>query len=269
MCTVTIIPLAVQSRPPRGSRVGFRLVINRDEARTRPTAQRPSLMTLANGRVAAWPVDPAGGGTWIGAGAHGLTLAAMNVNPTPRPSLPPAKELISRGTLIPMMLDADSAHGAIERLASVDTARMAPFRLVAVDGRDIIEARWDWKDLVVSMRPLQACCFVTSGLGDERAMPRLALFDAWMAERGVSSEAQDAFHRHQWPDRPEISVCMARPDARTVSTTSVRVACEGEDEGVVMDYRDDDGACRVVVAQSPVESAAARCGASAGEPGQC
>lgn len=269
MCTVTVIPLPGPGEE-RGARRGFRLVINRDELRTRPIAHRPSLTVLGNGRRGAWPVDPAGGGTWVGAGAHGLAMATMNVNPTPKPAMPPASELISRGTLIPMMLDADSARSAVARLAGVDTARMPPFRVIAVDAQNVIEAWWNREELNVSMRPLQACCFVSSGLGDIRAEPRLGLFDAIFGKRGVSPATQDGFHRHQWPDRPEISVRMCRPDARTVSTTSVRVYGEGGSDGVVMDYRDDEGDCRVVV--SPLRDCAegkpAAC-ATAGEQGPC
>ena len=270
MCTVTVIPLVGSVGGRSASRLGFRLVINRDELRTRPIASRPSVVALINGRAAAWPVDPAGGGTWVGAGAHGLAMATMNVNPTPKPALPPSGEMISRGTLIPMMLDAESARSAIARLASVDTGRMPPFRVIAADARDIIEASWDREELSVTMRPLQACCFVSSGLGDVRAQPRLALFDAYLGERGVSTQAQDAFHAHQWSDRPEISVRMDRPDARTVSTTSVRVLGESGAGGVVMDYRDDAGACRVVVAPLCAlgEDEPAAC-AAAGEPGPC
>lgn len=270
MCTVTVIPLVGSTGEPHAPRLGFRLVINRDELRTRPIASRPSLLTLANGRAGAWPVDPAGGGTWVGVGAHGLAMATMNVNPTPKPAMPPVRELISRGTLIPMMIDAESARSAIARLASVDTGRMPPFRVVAVDGRDVIEASWDRSELRVSMRPLQACCFVSSGLGDVRALPRLGLFDALVGERGVSVQTQDSFHRHQWADRPEISVRMARSDARTVSTTSVRVYGESGSGGVVMDYRDDDGDVRVVVSplRERAEDQPAAC-ATAGEPRPC
>jgi len=269
MCTVTVIPLVGPLGESRALRAGFRLVINRDELRTRPIAQRPVTVTLPNGCAGAWPVDPAGGGTWVGAGAHGLAMATMNVNPTPKPSMPAAKELISRGTLIPMMLDAESARSAIARLASVDTAKMPPFRVIAVDGRDIIEASWDRVDLNVTMRPMQACCFVSSGLGDVRAMPRLGLFDVMVGEHGVSQRMQDSFHRHQWSERPEISVRMERPDARTVSTTSVRVFGESGSSGVVMDYRDDSGECRVVIAplDAGLDDAPAAC-ATAGRPGR-
>ena len=38
--------------------------------------------------------------------------------------------------------------------------------------------------------------------------------------------AQDAYHRHRWPDRPYLSVCMSRPEAKTVSYTVTEVQSE-------------------------------------------
>jgi hypothetical protein len=66
--------------------------------------------------------------------------------------------------------------------------------------------------------------FTSSGLGDALVeAPRRALFDEWFVGVKLENqlERQDAFHRHQWPDRPELSVCMSRIDARTVSYTVV------------------------------------------------
>jgi hypothetical protein len=34
--------------------------------------------------------------------------------------------------------------------------------------------------------------------------------------------AQDAYHRHAWPDRLHLSVCMRRPEARTMSLTVIQ-----------------------------------------------
>jgi hypothetical protein len=175
-------------------------------------------------------------------------MAAMNLNPDPNPRLPPLDTLISRGMLIPSMIDADDAPRAIARLATIDPERYAPFRVIAVDHRTVVEATWDRVELMVRRRPMGPVCFVSSGLGDHFAAPRLQLFDAWFAERGVSTLAQDDFHRHRWSDRPEISVNMSRADARTVSTTAVTVGGADDDDRVVIDYRDDDGPCRMVVA---------------------
>jgi hypothetical protein len=44
------------------------------------------------------------------------------------------------------------------------------------------------------------------------------LFDGLFAGPADGWEAaQDAFHRHRWPDHPHLSVNMERADARTVS----------------------------------------------------
>ena len=64
--------------------------------------------------------------------------------------------------------------------------------------------------------------FTSSGLGDHLVeSPRRELFNEMLQNRSPSM--QDAFHRHQWADRPHLSVCMSRPDARTVSHTRIHV----------------------------------------------
>ncbi len=39
----------------------------------------------------------------------------------------------------------------------------------------------------------------------------------------ATPERQDALHRHRWPDRAHLSICMSRPEARTVSITCVEI----------------------------------------------
>jgi len=71
--------------------------------------------------------------------------------------------------------------------------------------------------------------FTSSGLGDARVEgPRRELFHDWFGDDPAQWPAQqDAFHRHRWPDRPELSVCMSREDARSVSLTVVEVTAAG------------------------------------------
>jgi hypothetical protein len=68
--------------------------------------------------------------------------------------------------------------------------------------------------------------FTSSSLGDDLVLaPRRALF-ARMVEGQPSSRifgAQAAFHRHQWRNRPAVSVVMTRPDAATVSRTAIDI----------------------------------------------
>ena len=230
MCTASIIPL--QSG-------GFRVVINRDELRSRPNALRPTALELENGVRAAWPTDAQAGGTWVAASDRGLVLTLLNGNPTPFPQLPPEEELVSRGLIVPSLIGSESAEQAATRISRLDLLHYAPFRFVAADSRVIADAVWDRSRLRVTRRAMRATCFVSSGLGDAQAGPRLGLFRRFMARQGASAAAQDSFHAHRWADRPEISVMMSRAEARTISVTAVEVS--GVDGVVTMNYRDDAG----------------------------
>lgn len=233
MCTVTIIPL------PGG---GLRLMTNRDEQRSRAPAVPPALRETAAGARAVWPLDPVGAGTWVAANEHGVVLTILNGNPRPLPPLPEPERVRSRGGIIPSLVHARRAADAGAMVRRDDLGDYPPFRLVAADSTGVLDATWDRQRLAVTRRELEPVCFVSSGLGDARVAQRVVLFDLWMQERGVSRESQQSFHEHQWPDKPEISVMMRRPDARTVSVTSVEV---GRDASAVMIYRDDAGETEV------------------------
>lgn len=205
--------------------------MNRDEQRDRPPALHPRWRALAGelARRAIWPTDPRGGGTWIGAGEHGLVLCLLNLN-APGTAMPHGP-LVSRGSIIPRLIGATRAEEAIVRLGATDFASTAPFRLVAVEpahpGRQwnsdhaVFEASWDGAMLRSRRVGPHTRCFVSSGLGDALVAPRQALFGEMVAP--ASPAAQDVFHAHEWPDRPEISVRMSREEACTVSVTTVEV----------------------------------------------
>lgn len=211
MCTLTVI------QTPSG----WRLVHSRDEQRTRSPAAAPLWRALPSGRRAVWPTDPDAGGTWIAARDDALTLALLNRNIPPNGRRPPAR---SRGLLIPALIDLEGPGAVMLALAGADLAPLAPFRLVALDAcGPALLATWDGLTLP-DPEPLQPpFCLVSSGLGDARVADRLLLFDGTVGA-DPTPDAQDAFHRHRWDDRPEVSVLMSRADARTVSITTVSTA---------------------------------------------
>ncbi len=220
MCTLTII-----STP-----TGFRVVMNRDEERLRAPACPPRWHDLPDGRRTLWPIDPLGGGTWIGATDQGLVLAILNVNPEPRPTLPPLDRRLSRGSIIPTLLSAGElgARASIAELARLDLAAFPPFRVVAIERPSlrarptVIDACWNGHALATHARRAVSACFVSSGLGDACVAIRAPLFAQLVAAK-PTPESQDAFHRHRWPERPELSVLMSRAGARTVSITTIDV----------------------------------------------
>lgn len=240
MCTVTIIPLDHPSTP-RGLRGGLRLVTNRDESRNRPTAERPAIVE-AHGVRALYPIDPQGGGTWVGVNDQRVIMSILNYNPRPHAELAKTypNNLISRGNIIPTLIDASSSDEAIARLRATDLSRFAHFRLVIADLEGVALLAWDRASLRIEEFEREPVCVVSSGLGDDVVQPRLPLFDE-MVRSEPTIEAQDAFHAHQWPDRTEQSVRMARSGARTVSVTSITLAPQGPMCDIELRYRDDDG----------------------------
>lgn len=244
MCTLTVIPLFDEG----ADIVGFRLVTNRDEARWRPAAE-PPILQPAGPRAAIWPVDPFAGGTWIGANDAGLVLSILNGNPHPPPKLPPRSELTSRGHIIPVLLEEATAEAAFARFErEFDIEAFAPFRLVAADFSGVRSAVWDRARYHNHAAPRPSACYVSSGLGDHLVAPRLDLFAGFFRDSDAPTpDEQDAFHDHRWPDKPELSVRMSRPDARTVSRTTVEVVSSGPAPSMALTYRDDHAESRCVL----------------------
>jgi len=235
MCTVTIIPLPTHQEAPGASEVGYRLATNRDERRDRRPGLPPRVQRSGAGR-ALWPVDGQAGGTWVGVNQRGLALALLNSVPLERPAPPASERIISRGLIIPRLMDARTPDEVIDRLEAFPLQCFDCFRIIAVDFAGVIDAAWDSRILRTTRSELAPACFVSSGLGDERVRPRLDLFDDWGRKGPLTPDRQDAFHRHEWQERPEISVRMSRPDACTVSTTIVEVRQRADALDITMDY---------------------------------
>lgn len=167
------------------------------------------------------PQDPVGGGTWVGANNAGLVFALLNAKgargaaPTP----------ISRGVVIPSLLDCASLEEVGWRLHDLRTDDIAPFRLVVTDRCRTTEFRWpDAAGAQAVVHGSGPLLFTSSSLGDDLVdPPRRALFEATVGASMTPAAAQDDFHAHRWPARPSLSVHMSRPDACTVSTTTIEV----------------------------------------------
>jgi hypothetical protein len=141
MCTVSIIAMS-RSKPGDDTQSGrgFRVVCNRDELRQRPPAMPPEWRTIhdaapgsadQNGR-AVWPTDLAAGGTWFAASERGLVLSLLNYNPDFGLRLPAEDLAVSRGLVIPSVIEGGDAEAASARVATLELERFAPFRLVAM-----------------------------------------------------------------------------------------------------------------------------------------
>lgn len=269
MCTLSIISLATEHEPHLAGLAGFRVAMNRDEEHSRPAAIPPRWRALLGGSRAIWPTDPKGGGTWIGARQDGHVFCLLNYNLRPAPPAPP--HAISRGRIIPTLVEHANADAAISTLSAMELDRFAPFRLVIVapdapsrawrGGSRVHELRWNGVQLDRLPPISPAACFVSSGLGDQSVAPRLELFGARVAP-AASSRVQDEFHAHSWPDRPAESVMMHRTDARTVSITTVEVSARAGLPHVLMSYRAVESRPAIAgmdASEVPVVATRARC----------
>lgn len=214
MCTLTVIPF---------DDGGIRVACNRDESPLRPQATPPRIECFGN-RQAILPRDPQAGGTWIGVNDVGLVFSLLNAY---QPGAVEPREKISRGVIIPSLLESDNLDEALSRALNLDSQRFAPFRLVAMNTREVIELALQNGFLTARTRTSldQPRMFTSSGLGDAVVdVPRRALFNELLADSHDWPAQQDAYHRHHWPEREEISVAMRRAEAWTVSRTVIEVS---------------------------------------------
>lgn len=215
MCTVTLVPL--QAGREQALRLGF----SRDESRLRLDGLAPRIVRVGD-RRAVMPRDPASGGTWVAASDEGVILGIMNMHPGVQGALPAGKR--SRGEIIPTLLAFAGFNDTVAAAAALPADQFAPFRLLiaSLGGAVAMEHRGDGRLITGRITLNTPAMFTSSGLGDARvAGPRRELFEAMLSP--PSARAQDRFHRHRWPERPHLSVCMSRSDARTVSYTTIEL----------------------------------------------
>jgi len=229
MCTVTLIPVGTATQDSIGVGAiarprGIRLACNRDELRTRPAALPPVIRAFGK-RRAIMPIDPSSDGTWIAANDAGIAAALLNVNLGLKTAAS-GHSMPSRGALIPRLMASETFDEAIEMSAGIDPSQYAPFRLVVVDDTQIADFYSDRQSLRIERSLIGGCpiLFTSSGLGDALVEgPRRELFNHMFAAGKDWPSLQDAFHRHSWPDRRHLSVCMERREARTVSHTVIEL----------------------------------------------
>jgi hypothetical protein len=220
MCTVTLI--ARHGPPPPEPAV--RLVCNRDEQRARPVSTR-TISTRCGQRSALMPIDPVSDGTWIGVNDAGVAACLLNRNlgvPAAGVDFWPGRR--SRGEIVPSILAAPSVASAVHALAELDARFFPPFRIVVFDTAIIAEvlSDGDWLDVIPPSSHAATWLATSSSLGDHRVQrPRAELFQDLLGANQGGLAAQQRFHNHRWHHRPELSVLMSRPDARTVSRTTI------------------------------------------------
>ena len=217
MCTVTWW---------RDSGAGsFGVWFNRDERRTRP-ASEPVRRQTAGPEDTPFlaPRDPAAGGTWLLANAHGLVVGVLNFYAAERDGVgtdaggatPPR----SRGTLPLHHAAARSVAEVQHVMESLSCGDYAPFLLLAWDTSG--EARWSWDGVRISCEPSPAPPVTTSSFRSQEICAwrcaRYAEMVARPTAATLSTYQDDAVHAES-----AFNVRMRRPDAQTESVCRVTV----------------------------------------------
>ncbi|MBH0013382.1 NRDE family protein [Pseudoalteromonas sp. SWYJ118] len=196
---------------------GYELFFNRDEQKTREMAIAPSKHT----DNAIYPIDPQGGGTWLGVSHWGQTLALLNDYQSAF-DITAVKH--SRGLLIPHLLSNNTP--ALSQLKNMDLSGYAPFKLcifpdkLSLNNGHIAFVRWDTKKLIDCQVESLA---TSSGVELETVtQKRKQQFKQFIDLRYPASEQFLAFH-YSKADQGQYAVNMQREDAMTVSISHIKV----------------------------------------------
>lgn len=222
MCTIAFL------QGPPGH---FTLAGNRDEARTRKRALPPTRVTCGQG-MRAYPIDADAGGTWIGVNTWGVAATLLNgyQADAARATRTPTR---SRGDLVPHLLTFETQPDALSALLDMRDSLpfIRPFVLACGQSNEhgVLEgwtARWDGVDLSTD-RFTRRLVLISSGVRlDEVTRARTHALNS-LTWSPSTQTVFDAF-AHHLHDAPTFdSVCMARPDARSVSHTCIEVSPRG------------------------------------------
>lgn len=205
---------------------GYQLFFNRDEQITRPQAIEPTRDFALN---AAYPIDPTGGGTWIGVHESGVSLALLNfyqaqIDPT-------IKNFTSRGVIIPYLLaHINDIH---HQLLTMDLSVYQAFQLCIFDAALSSQSNqnslakqytWDGLQLAVNILSVQGSLPITSSGVDFETVYTYRKQQYNKMIDNQLSEPSDyiAYHQHQGLSG-KCSVKMQREDAKTVSFTQIDI----------------------------------------------
>jgi uncharacterized protein with NRDE domain len=162
MCTLIVLHRCVPGRP-------LVVAANRDEFLDRP-AEEPALRLSRTGPIVA-PLDLEAGGTWVGVSARGVFAGLTNLRPTAersddRQSAVAAierasrerrqtnkPELRSRGEVVMMALESESAEHAMHTLSNLEVEAYNPFQLLVADGHEAWLVVYRGQSRVVSLEP--------------------------------------------------------------------------------------------------------------------
>jgi len=212
MCSVSWLP----------HDTGYDLFFNRDEQRTRPTAELPSLQTEASTKYLS-PKDPQGGGTWIFVNKHGLTTCLLNAYQ--QETSEPPQNPTSRGLLVKSLASCQRRQDLEAKLQQLlQTHTYSPFYLLALDAHQQVSF-WLWNSRNLQSIQAPALPFFTTSSQHPETVLNFRKNTATVAieQNGLNPETLKNLHMATGIPASEKTIKMSRQDARTVSFTQITV----------------------------------------------
>lgn len=205
--------------------------MNRDELRTRSLATEVRRVQLGTS-LCTYPIDPQGGGTWIGVNERGLSMALLN-----RTGLDfdfKARPFQSRGLIIPKLFEETDLDHSLRAFENLDLSAYPPFALVFIDGKTQRAAVYEdqaglrqekWEALFLSSsseRPQEVLSY------------REQLFTRFRQDFGdlPAPKNIESFHLTRDAAHPDQGILMRRKFSRTVSLSIVSF----ENDRASLDY---------------------------------
>jgi len=214
MCTLSFIPEAN----------GYLVGMNRDEQISRSSTLPPERFPIEGG-YAIYPRENSGG-TWIAANSFGVTLALLNWYSV-TPSAPKSQ---SRGEVIPHLISGEDSGSVHDALTGLSLGGTLPFRLIGVfsQGRKVTEWRWTQRMLEIIEFPWDRLHWFSSGLSDAEAQKNRGAVCSRSEPNGMPPrEWLRELHRSHENGPGPFSICVHRPEVRSVSYTEIRKSGQG------------------------------------------
>ncbi len=202
----------------RESAGSYEVYFNRDERKTRAMAEPPRLREREGVSFLA-PIDPDGGGTWMLVNERGLLVCLLNRWHEEAEGIVPVR---SRGQIVMEMAALENVPAVEERLRLEELEGVWPFRIVGFD--PVGERSWTWngRKLTVDRIPELPLCSSSFHYAEVRIARRRRFQELRCAQR-MGSDLLGLYHSDTEDNPSPFTPRMLRPDAQTMSRSSVRV----------------------------------------------
>ncbi len=205
----------------------YTLLFSRDELKRRAPAEPIREVKTSAGMRLIHPVDAEKGGSWIVVNERGLTTCLLNLYECSIPE-PPVGGFESRGWLVMQLAESRSWEETMSLLSAIDPVRFPPFHLFQFDPiLGVLSMKWTGVEVAWIEHP-ERCEQPASGSSfknDEVVAKRRSAYKKLVkaTDSNIRISELKQFHEWQDPENRAFSVKMMRPDAQTMSVSTITV----------------------------------------------